>query len=133
MGVGRAVAHFIHRGNPMPVATPPPPIHQPEVIASEMERLLNENADDNWPAHGLRPHVRFLPNERRANGSLVFEISVTGEGYGGPMAVKKEVSLDRLSDWRSTEGAFLTGKSDVLRSLQRRMDAERKARAEEEE
>ena len=118
----------------MSVATPPPPPagERPEVIASKMERLLNENADENNAPLGLRPRVRFLPDERRDNGNLVFEVSVTGEAYGGPIAIQKEVTHDDLADRRWAAGPFRIAVMDVLRRVSRRMDAERKARDEEE-
>ena len=52
--------------------------------------------------------------------------------YGGPMAIQKEVTHDDLADRRWAAGPFRIAVMDVLRRVSRRMDAERKARDEEE-
>jgi hypothetical protein len=116
----------------MVVATPPPSGVRPEDIALRMERLLNKNAEERAAVPGLRPRVRYLSEEPHLTGELVFEISVSGEGYGGPMAVKTFVTQDQLTDWRWVETPFIFGRVDLLRLVSRRMDAERKAQDEEE-
>ena len=118
----------------MVVATPPAPPSgvQPEDIAIRMERMLNKVAEENQSPPGLLSRVRYLPDEPHESGEYVFEVSVNGEGYGGPMAVKKAVSQDRFRDWRWAETPFHIARSDVLRQVQQRLTAERLARDEEE-
>lgn len=117
----------------MVVATPPPPPNfRPEDIAIRMERMLNKMAEDSHASPGLYSRVRYLPDEPHEEGEYVFEVSVNGEGYGGPMAVKKAVPQARFRDWAWAENPFLMASSDVLRRLQYRLTAERLAQDEEE-
>lgn len=111
---------------------PPPSAVRPEDIAVRMERMLNKVAEENQSPPGLLSRVRYLPDEPHEDGELVFEVSASGEEFGGPMAVKQVVSRDRLEKWGWTEGPFRTARSDVLRLMQRRLFAERDARDEEE-
>ena len=94
--------------------------------------MLNKKAEESYSPPGLFSQVRYLPDEPHADGEFVFEVSVNGEGYGGPMAVKKVVPQYDLTDPRWAASPFLFARMDVLSRVSRRMAEERKARDEEE-
>ena len=87
------------------------------VVAYAQSIFARPDPEDSRP--GLRPVVSVHPNVRGPDGSTAYQVSVSGEGFGGPAS--SVVLVDPNEDNPFTvQGHFRYQYALVLRKIQRR-------------